>query len=80
MFDLVDRASIKIIGFAEFDTHEGAEIAKVWPAHPEELETPDTDGLRAMIIYGMAGVGAAGGVAFPVFSRRALKKEEGIRQ
>ena len=29
MFDLVDRASIKIIGFAEFDTHEGAEIAKV---------------------------------------------------
>ena len=62
------------------DIPGGTEPIIVWPIQPGESEAPDVDRLQVMIIFGIAGIGAGGGAAFFVFSRRALKKEEGAGQ
>lgn len=73
-----DIANVHIVGFAVFGDLDGAEIVGVTPTAPEGGTS--TGDFPVLIIYGMAGLAAVGGVAFFVFSNRALKKEEGMGQ
>ncbi len=75
-----DNANIDIIGFSSHGNLDGAEIVGVTPRAPEGYGTTSTGDFPVFIIYGMAGLAAIGGIAFFVFSNRALKKEEGMGQ
>jgi hypothetical protein len=75
-----DSANMNIIGFAALDKLENLEIVGVTPRAPEGYAQTSTGGFPVMIIYGMAGLAVVGGVAFFVFSNRALKKEAGQGQ
>ena len=71
-----DQGNLYIIGFGALDTLEGVEIAGVTAQAPEGFGTTSTGDFPVFIIYGMAGLAAAGGGLFFVFSNRALKKEK----
>lgn len=79
-FESSDSAQIAIIGQAKWDSLDGYEIFGVTPGSLEGYQQDVTGGFPVFIIYGMAGLAAVGGVAFFVFSNRALKKEEGMGQ
>ena len=71
-----DNANLYVIGFGALDTLDGVEIAGVTPTAPEDFATTSTGDFPVMIIYGMAGLAAVGGVLFFMFSNRALKNEK----
>jgi len=75
-----DSGNIDIIGFSSHGNLDGAEIVGVTPRAPEGYGNTSTGDFPVFIIYGMAGLAAIGGIAFFVFSNRALKKEEGMGQ
>ena len=76
-----DTAYVRVLGFAKVESYWGVEVVRVWPTVPEGLWTWFIgDPLQAMIIYGIAGIGAGGGAAFFAFSRRALKRERRMGQ
>ncbi len=75
-----DSAEISLIGFAAIDTSYGAEAFGVSPTPPEGYATTATGDFPIMIVYGMAGMAAVGGVVFMVMSSRKLKKEVGMGQ
>jgi len=75
-----DSANMNIIGFAAIDKLEGLEIVGVTPRAPEGYAQTSTGGFPVMIIYGMAGMAAIGGIGFFIFSNRALKREAGQGQ
>ena len=70
-----DTATLSIIGFGALDTFDEIEIAGVTPRPPEGFASTSTGEFPYMIIYGMAGMAAIGGIAFFIFSNRALKNE-----
>jgi len=75
-----DSAEISLIGFAAIDTSYEAEAFGVSPTPPEGYATTATGDFPIMIVYGMAGMAAVGGVVFMVMSSRKLKKEVGMGQ
>lgn len=70
-----DQGTIAAIGFGALDVLEGLEIAGLTPTAPKDYGTTSTGGFPIAIVYGMAGMAAIGGVAFFIFSNRALKKQ-----
>ncbi len=68
-----DQANLQLIGFVALDVLDGVEIAGVSSSPMEGYTTPPTGKFPVMIIYGMAGMAAIGGVAFFIFSSRSLK-------
>lgn len=71
-----DQANLHALGFGAIDRLEGVEIIGVTPTAPDDFATTSTGNFPVVIIYGMAGLAAIGGVAFFVFSSRSLKKEK----
>jgi hypothetical protein len=69
-----DQANLFTIGFGALDILDGVEIAGVTPTPPDDYMTTSTGGFPIMIIYGMAGMAALGGIGFFIFSSRAMKK------
>ena len=76
-FESADNALISVIGFATRETSGTSEVFGVSPEPPEGYATTSTGEFPAMILYGMAGMAALGGVAMMMMSRRKLSKEKG---
>ena len=74
-FEASDNASIDIIGFANRDVLGNSEVFGVTPTAPEGYATTSSEEFPAMVLYGMAGAAAMGGVAIMMMSQRKLKKE-----
>ena len=70
-FEASDNASLDVIGFATRDSG----FFGVTPTAPEGYATTSSEEFPAMVLYGMAGMAALGGVAIMVVSQRKLKKE-----
>ena len=70
-----DQANLSAIGFGALDTLDGIEIVGVTPTPPEGYATTSTGEFPVLIVYGMAGLAAIGGIGFFIFSNRSLKKE-----
>ena len=70
-----DQANLSAIGFGALDTLEGLEIVGITPTPPEGYSQTSTGGFPVMIVYGMAGMAALGGIGFFIYSNRSLKKE-----
>lgn len=70
-----DQGNIAAIGFGALDVLDGLEIAGITPTPPEGYATTSTGEFPVMIVYGMAGMAAIGGIAFFVFSNRSLKNQ-----
>ena len=76
-FESADNALISVIGFAARETSGSSEVFGVSPEPPEGFAETSTGEFPAMILYGMAGMAALGGVAMMMMSRRKLSKEKG---
>ncbi len=70
-----DQGNIAAIGFGALDVLDGLEIAGITPTPPEGYQTTSTGDFPVMIVYGMAGMAAIGGIAFFIFSNRSLKNQ-----
>jgi hypothetical protein len=68
-----DQAHLAAIGFGALDILDGLEIAGITPTSPEGYATTSTGEFPVMIVYGMAGMAALGGIGFFIFSNRSLK-------
>jgi len=79
-FESSGNASIDIIGFANRDTLGNSEIFGVTPNAPEGYASTSSGEFPAYILYGMAGMAAAGGAAMMMISKRKLNKEKGHYQ
>ena len=71
-----DAANLSSIGFGALDKLDGVEIAGITPTAPEGFATTSTGEFPVIIVYGMAGMAAIGGIGFFIFSSRALKNQE----
>ena len=71
-----DTASLSVIGFGALDVIDGVEIAGVTPTPPDGYATTSTGEFPVMIVYGMAGMAALGGIGYFIFSSRSLKKTD----
>jgi hypothetical protein len=71
-----DAANLSAIGFGALDNLDGVEIAGITPTAPEGYATTSTGEFPIMIVYGMAGMAAIGGIGFFIFSSRSLKNQE----
>jgi len=72
-FEASDNASLDVVGFATRDSG----FFGVTPTAPEGYATTSSEEFPAMVLYGMAGMAALGGVAMMLMSMRKLKKEKG---
>jgi len=79
-FESADNALISVIGFATREISGTSEVFGVSPEPPDGYATTSTGEFPAMILYGMAGMAALGGVAMMMMSRRKLSKEKGHMQ
>jgi len=70
-FEASDNASLDVVGFATRDSG----FFGVTPTAPEGYATTSSEEFPAMVLYGMAGAAAAGGLGIMVVSQRKLKKE-----
>ena len=70
-FEASDNASLDVVGFATRDSG----FFGVTPTAPEGYATTSSEEFPAMVLYGMAGAAAMGGVAIMMMSLRKLKKE-----
>ena len=75
-----DSANVHIGGFASVDVLQDSEVFGVSPTPPEGFATTATGEFPVMIIYGMAGMAAIGGVGVFIISERKRKKDEGQGQ
>ncbi len=71
-----DQGNIAAIGFGALDVLDGLEIAGITPTPPAGYATTSTGGFPITIVYGMSGMAAIGGIAFFIFSNRALKNQK----
>jgi hypothetical protein len=71
-----DQGNIAAIGFGALDVLDGLEVVGITPTPPSGYATTSTGEFPIMIVYGMAGMAAIGGVAFFIFSNRALKNQK----
>ncbi len=70
-----DQGNIAAIGFGAIDVLDGLEIVGLTPTPPVGYQTTSSGGFPVTIVYGMAGMAAIGGIAFFIFSNRALKNQ-----
>ncbi|MEZ8031942.1 MAG: hypothetical protein QMC47_07165, partial [Nitrosopumilus sp.] len=70
-----DTANLSSIGFGALDILDGVEIIGVTPTPPDDYMTTSTGGFPIMIIYGMAGLAAVGGIGFFIISSRSMKNQ-----
>ena len=70
-FEASDNASLDVVGFATRDSG----FFGVTPTAPEGYATTSSEEFPAMVLYGMAGAAAAGGLGIMMVSQRKLKKE-----
>ena len=70
-----DQANLFTIGFGALDILDGVEIIGVTPTPPDDYMTTSTGGFPIMIIYGMAGLAAVGGIGFFIISSRSMKNQ-----
>jgi hypothetical protein len=70
-----DQGNIAAIGFGALDKLDGLEIVGLTATAPKDYGTTSTGGFPIAIVYGMAGMAAIGGIAFFIFSNRALKNQ-----
>jgi len=70
-FEASDNASLDVVGFATRDSG----FFGVTPTAPEGYATTSSEEFPAIVLYGMAGAAAAGGLGIMVVSQRKLKKE-----
>ena len=75
-----DSANVHIGGFASVDVLQDSEVFGVSPTPPEGFATTSTGEFPVMIIYGMAGMAAIGGIGVFIISERKRKKDEGQGQ
>ena len=75
-----DQANLSTIGFGALDTLDGIEIVGVTPTPPDDYMTTSTGGFPIMIIYGMAGMAAIGGIGFFIISSRSMKNQSQEQQ
>ena len=68
-----DAANIFFAGFANIDVLDSAEVVGVYPEAPEGFATTSTGEFPVMIIYGMAGMAAIGGIAVFIVSEKKRK-------
>jgi hypothetical protein len=71
-----DAANLSAIGFGALDMLDGVEIAGITATAPEGYATTSTGEFPILIVYGMAGMAAIGGIGFFIFSNRALKNQD----
>ena len=71
-----DQGNIAAIGFGAIDVLDGLEIVGLTPTPPAGYQTTSSGGFPVTIVYGMAGMAAIGGIAFFIFSNRALKNQK----
>ena len=74
-----DDASIVLEGYAESTHVDGIEVIRTSLESPLS-QKPDTDEFPAMVMYGMAGAAAIGGVVVFVFSNQKLKRDQDHEQ
>jgi len=70
-----DSANIFFAGFANIDVLDSQEVVGVYPEAPEGYATTSTGEFPVMIIYGMAGMAAFGGVAIFIVSEKKRKSD-----
>jgi hypothetical protein len=70
-----DQGNIAAIGFGALDVLDGLEIAGITPKPPAGYATTSTGEFPILIVYGMAGMAAIGGIGFFIFSNRSLKNQ-----
>ena len=70
-----DTANLSSIGFGALDLLDGVEIIGVTTTPPADYMTTSTGGFPIMIIYGMAGLAAVGGIGFFIISSRSMKNQ-----
>ena len=70
-----DTANLSSVGFGALDILDGVEIIGVTPTPPDDYMTTSTGGFPIMIIYGMAGLAAVGGIGFFIISSRSMKNQ-----
>jgi len=70
-----DSANIFFAGFANIDVLDSQEVVGVYPEAPEGYATTSTGEFPVMIIYGMAGMAAIGGVAVFIVSEKKRKND-----
>ena len=68
-----DSANIFFAGFANIDVLDSQEVVGVYPEAPEGYATTSTGEFPVMIIYGMAGMAAFGGIAIFIVSEKKRK-------
>jgi len=71
-----DQGNIAAIGFGALDVLDGLEIAGITPTPPAGYATTSSGGFPITIVYGMSAMAAIGGIAFFIFSNRALKNQK----
>ena len=70
-----DSANIFFAGFANIDVLDSQEVVGVYPEAPEGYATTSTGEFPVMIIYGMAGMAAFGGIAVFIVSEKKRKND-----
>ena len=75
MIESRDDASITVEGYSNFTTLGPLEVFEASISAPVK-EKPATDEFPALVMYGMAGIAAIGGMTMFVFSNRKLKKDQ----
>ena len=75
MVESRDDASITVEGYADFTTLGPLEVFEANLSAPVK-EKPATDEFPALVMYGMAGIAAIGGMTMLVFSNRKLKQDQ----
>jgi hypothetical protein len=68
-----DSANAFFAGFANISVLDNQEVVGVYPEAPEGYATTSTGEFPVMIIYGMAGMAAFGGVAIFIISEKKRK-------
>jgi len=68
-----DSANAFFAGFANIDVLDNHEVVGVYPEAPEGYATTSTGEFPVMIIYGMAGMAAFGGIAIFIISEKKRK-------
>jgi hypothetical protein len=70
-----DNANVFLVGYASPDIFENREVFGVSATAPTGAAQTSTGSFPILIIYGMAGMGAAGAAGFFVWSNKKAKRE-----
>lgn len=80
-FEAADSATLFVTGYANAGMLGGYEIIEAGPKQPAGVTPPDAKSIfPIMVMYGMAGVAAAGAGGFFWWSSKRAKKEQSLGQ